>query len=88
MNKFIRAITSLDTSAVRDFLKDSKWAAQSEPSGKNALQHLGGTSPWDDPEKAKASPRILQLLLKSGLNINSVHHIEEKNCDHFPATPQ
>jgi ankyrin repeat protein len=38
-------------------------------------------------ENADQSLRIVKLLLKSGLDTNSVHHIEEKNCDRFPATP-
>lgn len=84
MNKFITAITNLDAAAVSEFLKDPKWRRWSEPSGKNALHYLCGLGPSKDSEKALS---ILKLLLKSGMDINSVHRIEEKNCGFFPATP-
>lgn len=87
MNKFLQGIKNLDLASVREFLKEPKWAAWSEPTGKNALHYLCGVGPSDDPEKAEAALQILKLLLKTGMDINSVHRIEEKNCDFFPATP-
>lgn len=86
MNRFITAINELDTDAVKDFLAQSKWRNWSEPSGKNALHYLCSAGPTDT-EKAQTSLTILKLLLKSGMGIDSVHRIEDKNCDFFPATP-
>ena len=83
MNKFVTAIKDLDVAAVNELLKDPKWRTWSEPSGKNALHHLCALGPSRDSAKALS---ILKLLLKSGLDLNSVHRIEDKNCD-FPATP-
>lgn len=84
MNKFITAIKDLDVAAVKEFLKESKWRSWSEPSGKNALHYLCGLGPSVDSVRALS---ILKLLLESGMDINSIHRIEEKNCDFFPATP-
>jgi hypothetical protein len=39
-----------------------------------------------DPQKVDISLQILKLLLKTGMNINSVHEIPE-GCGIFPATP-
>lgn len=83
MNKFIKAITALDTATVKEFLKAPKWLAWSEPTGKNALHYLCGVR-TNESQKAL---NILKLLLKSGMDINSVHRIEDKNYDYFPATP-
>ena len=87
MNRFITAITSLDIAAVKEFLKDPKWRGWSEPSGKNALHYLCGVNIGSSKKKADDSLAMLKLLLKNGLDINSVHRIEDKNCDVFPATP-
>lgn len=84
MNKFITAIKTLNVDEIKTFLKDPKWRNWSEPSGKNALHYLCGLGPSEDPEKELS---ILKLLLKSGIDINSVHRIEDKNCKVFPATP-
>jgi hypothetical protein len=40
-----------------------------------------------DSAKAERSLAILKLLLKHGLDINSIHRIPDKTCGHFPATP-
>jgi hypothetical protein len=88
MNSYIKAVTDLDLETVKQKLaKEPKWLTWAEPSGKNALHYLCGTPSSDDPQKGDASLKILKLLLNSGLDINSVHRIEEKNCDFFPATP-
>lgn len=87
MNKYIQAIKDLDYDAVKDFVsQDPKWIGWAEPSGKNALHYLCGPGARDDgdPDLRLA---ILKLLLKRGMDINSVHRIEENNCDFFPATP-
>lgn len=88
MNSYIRAVTSLDKDHVARMLDgNAKWLTWAEPSGKNALHYLCGVGPSDDPEKAYASLAILKLLLKRGMDINSVHRIDDKNCNFFPATP-
>ena len=86
MNKFLTAVTKLDFETVKEFLKQPKWRGWSEPNGKNALHYLCAVVPKNS-EQADTSLRILKLLSKSGLEINSVHRIEDKNCDFFPATP-
>ena len=87
MNKYIEAIKTVDLSAVTEMLqKDPKWIEWAEPSGKNALHFLCGLG-LSDASKIETSLAILKLLLKSGMDINSIHRIEEKNCDFFPATP-
>lgn len=87
MNKFLQAITDLDIAAVREFVKEPKWLAWSEPDGKNALHYLCGLRLSGDAGRSKAALDILKLLLKAGMDINSVHRIDDKNCDYFPATP-
>lgn len=88
MNKFIQAIKDLDLDKVREMTrKDPKWFRWSEPSGKNALHYLCGLNVSDDPAKAGTSLEILEYLLKGGMEIDSIHRIEEKNCGYFPATP-
>jgi len=86
MNQLVTAIKSFDELSVRVLIKNTKWASWSEPSGKNALHYLCG-APVIDAASSEASLRILKLLLRSGLDINSVHRIDEKNCNFFPATP-
>ena len=86
MNRFITAVVSLDDSLVRELLKEPKWATWAEPSGKSALHYLCGVRPKNKLE-ATASLKILRLLLKSGMDINSPHRIEGQNCDSFPASP-
>jgi ankyrin repeat protein len=88
MNKFIKAIKELDLDSVQDMVrKDAKWLEWAEPSGKNALHYLGGLVVGDDMAKADEALRMVKFLLAGGMDINSIHRIEEKNCDHFPATP-
>ncbi|HVF29631.1 MAG TPA: hypothetical protein VNA22_01625 [Pyrinomonadaceae bacterium] len=87
MNKYIEAIKALDHDRVAEMIRnDSKWLMWSEPNGKNALHYLCGVPPGSVAEAA-TSLKILKLLLKAGMDINSVHRVEEKNCDFFPATP-
>ena len=95
MNSFVKAVTDLDIIAVGEKLKDPKWLAWSEPSGKNALHYVCGVD-CRGPRVNKREPvstasnaalAITRLLLKSGMDINSIHRIEEKNCEFFPATP-
>jgi ankyrin repeat protein len=86
MNRFIKAVISLDASAVSEFIEEPRWASWKEPGGKNALHYVCGVQPMDEVQ-AETSLQILKSLVKRGLDINSVHRIEEKNCDFFPATP-
>lgn len=86
MNQFIKAITDLDLDKVRRYLELPKWAAWSEPTGKNALHYLCGIPNLGD-DKKESSLKMLKLLLKSGMDINSVHRIDSEKCDFFPATP-
>ena len=86
MVKYIQAIKALDIVRVQEFLeKDPKWIGWSEPTGKNALHYLCGIPNLSSDEK-ESSLKILKLLLKFGMDINSVHRIDDKNCI-FPATP-
>jgi len=85
MNKFITAVTTLDASAVKDLAEDPKWIGWSEPTGKNALHYLCGVPNLGD-DKKESSLKILKLLLRSGIDMNCIHLIEDKNCG-FPATP-
>jgi hypothetical protein len=87
MNKFIQAIQSLDYSNVEQLIsKDPKWLQWSEKNGKNALHFLGSIDVSKDSGKAESSLKITQLLLKNGMDINSIHHIPEKDGFFF-ATP-
>lgn len=87
MNKFIKAIKDLDLPLIKELLqKDPAWIKWSEDSGKNALHYLCGLNISNDAEKAETSLQILKLLLKKGMDINSVHKIPD-DCDVFPATP-
>lgn len=84
MNAFIKAIKALDVEKVESLIP--KWAGYEEQTGKNALHYLGGVKVGDDKTRAEKSLLILQTLLKNGMDMNSIHRIEEE-CDFFPATP-
>ncbi len=87
MNKYIEAVKAVDLETVKAMLqKDPKWIAWAEPSGKNALHYLCGVRVTGDDAKSDAGLAALKFLLKSGMDINSIHKIDEKNC-YFPATP-
>jgi len=87
MNKFIQAIKDLNQPFIKELLqKDSKWISWHEDNGKNALHYLCAVEISKQPQKAETSLQILKLLLKSGMDINSIHSIPG-NCDSFPATP-
>jgi ankyrin repeat protein len=87
MNKFISAIKTLDITRVEEILqKEPKWLAWSEDTGKNALHYLCGVDVTNDAKKEAKSLEILLLLLKNGMDINSVHQIKD-NCDFFLARP-
>ena len=87
MNKFIQAIKYLDLTSVEEILqRESKWINWSEDDGKNALHYLCGIDISNEPQKVEMSLQILKLLLKSGMNVNSVHKIPDR-CGVFPATP-
>lgn len=88
MNSYIRAVTSFDLDSVAAALDSGpKWLSWSEPSGKNALHYLCGVNVADDQPAQAAALMVLKLLLKRGMNINSVHRIEDSRCEIFPATP-
>ena len=86
LNQFVKAIQSLDLDDVKKLLQLPKWQEWSEKSGKNGLHYAAGINVLGDNEKEKQAFDIFQYLLKSGLDINSVQKIEEKNC-FFAATP-
>src|SRR5687767_9970834 len=86
MNQLVTAIKALDTAAVSELIKQPRWSAWSESTGKNALHYLCGSNTGGSKKKSDERLKILRLLLKDGLDINSVHRIEDENCD-FPATP-
>jgi len=86
MNKFLRAVEEFDIAAVKEFVENPRWRNWSCKDGKNALHFLCGVWFHNNPEKAKRSLQILKLLLKSGLDINSIHKIPERN-GYFHGTP-
>jgi hypothetical protein len=85
MNKFITSVTTLNANAVKEFLNDPKWISWSEPTGKNALHYLCGIPNLSNGEK-ESSLKTLKLLLKSGMDIDSIHLIKDEGGG-FPATP-
>lgn len=86
MNKFIQAIKNLDYHAVEVLLtQHDKWLNYIEEGGKNALHYLGAVVVVDD-RQSNASLELLKLLLKSGMDKDSVHQIKD-GCGFFPATP-
>lgn len=88
MNKFIKAVKNLDLDLIREMTrKDPKWFRWSEPSGRNALHYLCGVDVSGDTAKADTSLEVLKFLLAAGMDIDSIHRIEEKDCGYFPATP-
>jgi ankyrin repeat protein len=99
MNRFIQAVTALDLPRVKEMLAtEPKWRTWSQPDGKNALHFLCSRplgEKWNvparelepgDPADAAVSLAIARLLIKHGIDINSIHQIADKNCI-FPATP-
>ena len=87
MNKFIKAIKSLDLASIKELLQQQpEWIEWREEDGKNALHYLCGMNVSGDAQKAEATFQILRLLLKAGMNINSIHTIKGEGCDFF-ATP-
>lgn len=87
MNKFVRAIKDLDVISIKELIKtEPKWIEWSEDSGKNSLHYLCGLNISKDPLKADAGFQICKLLLRNGMNINSIHKIPGK-CKVFHATP-
>ena len=87
MNKFIIAVKEINLPVVEEMLdRDPKWLAWSEDSGKNALHFLCGVDVSNSTGKAENSLQMLKLLLKKGMDINSIHNIPDANCN-FPATP-
>ena len=85
MNKFITAVTNFELNAVKEFVKDEKWRNWSEPTGKNALHYLCAVPSENDIYGNSVA--TLKFLLSKGMEIDSVHRIEDKKCDFFPATP-
>jgi hypothetical protein len=87
MNKFIQAVKYLDLTSIEEMLhRESKWIKWCEDGGKNALHYLCGLDISKDPRKVEISLQILKLLLKGGMDINSVHKIPD-DYGIFPATP-
>ena len=96
-NKFIQAIKDLDLEAVKSILTaQPKWLDWQERDGKNALHFVCGVPmiemrPGGKPitnlkEASERAMKILKLLLRSGMDLNSIHRIPEKN-GFFPGTP-
>jgi ankyrin repeat protein len=87
MNKFVKALKDIDLDKVKEIIKtEPQWLAWAEVDSKNGLHYLCGVPISQYPGKSDDSLRILKLLLKSGMDINSIHKKADKNCD-FPATP-
>jgi len=87
MNKFIKAIKSLDLTAIKALLQQQpEWIEWHEDDGKNALHYLCGVNVSGDSQKGETSLEIFRLLLKAGMSANSIHIIKDESCDFF-ATP-
>ena len=87
MNKYIDALKSLDFGSLRELLaKKPEWIQWQEVDGKNGLHYLCGVPLPNEVKKQKLSLEILKFLLKNGMNMNSIHRIEDPDCI-FPATP-
>lgn len=87
MNKFIKAIKSVDLGSIKELLQQQpEWIESHEDNGKNALHCLCGVSVSGNSQKAETGLQMLKLLLKKGMNINSIHTIKSEGCDFF-ATP-
>ena len=87
MNKLIKAIKNLDLASTKVLLQQQpQWITWQEDDGKNALHYLCGVSISADSQKEETSLQMLKLLLKKGMNINSIHTIKGEGCDFF-ATP-
>lgn len=86
-NAFTAALRRLVYAEVKDLTeKEPQWLKWSETGGKNGLHFLCSLPVARKPAKAKASLRILQLLLERGMDIDAVHEIPEEGGN-FPATP-
>jgi hypothetical protein len=87
MNKFVKALKSLDYNAVKQLISDDpKWLQWAEKDGKNALHLISAVEVSKSPKKADSTLKLTKLLVKNGMDMNSIHRIPEKN-GHFPATP-
>ena len=87
MNKYIDAIKTLDFESLRQLLaKKPEWIQWQQEGGKNGLHFLCGVPLANHVKKQKLSLEMLKFLLKKGMNMNSIHNIEEPDC-FFPATP-
>lgn len=88
MNQFVQAIKDLDLPAVERLLDTQpKWLSWAEKDGKNPLHYLCGVEIAKQPDKVGISLQMLKLFLGKGMDINSVHRIEDGGCNIFPATP-
>lgn len=85
MNRLTNAIKQLNYDAIDHLLENPRWQNWQEKSGKNALHYLGDVQ-VNNTVEAELSVSILEVLLNSGLNLNSIHRIPEK-AGYFPATP-
>lgn len=86
MNRLVTALKALDVELVEKLIREPRWASWSEPDGKNAIHYLCGVVPKNS-DQADTSLKILKLLLKRGIDLNSIHRIEDSKCNVFPATP-
>ena len=87
MNNYIQVIKDLDLGAVKEMIaRAPKWLEWAEPDGKNALHYLCGVPIEQHPGKEETSLQMLKLLLKSGMDIDSIHRIPERG-GYFPGTP-
>jgi ankyrin repeat protein len=87
MNRFVRALKSLDLTAVRALLeRDLRWVHWAEASGKTGLHYVCGVDASGDDATAGSALDIAQLLLERGAAIDTVHSIPDEGHI-FPATP-
>jgi ankyrin repeat protein len=87
MNKFLTAVTTFNLAEVKSILdRKPEWIQWHENDGKNALHYICGVPLLKDRRKQELSLAVLKLLVKKGLDINSIQSVKDKNCL-FPATP-
>ena len=87
MNQFVVALRSFDLDAVKKKVKiNPDWLKWRDESGRNALHIVCSKNPGKDKKAAQSALAVVQFLIRSGMDINSIHEIPDDNSI-FPATP-
>jgi len=87
MNQFEKALRSFDLDAVKKLVeKNPAWLQWRDESGRNALHIVCNKNPGKEKKTAKSALRVVQWLIKKGMDINSIHEIPDAG-NIFRATP-